>query len=98
MARSLWPVSAAALAAISCNACFFPLTFKAGMIAFGATRSGVGMEPVRRRIAIIEAGWKAAVYRDRHFRPSMAPVFSFGPAWREDRSSPHCRRRGDTQD
>ena len=53
MARSLWPVSAAALAAISCNACFFPLTFKAGMIAFGETRSEGGMEPVRRRISII---------------------------------------------
>jgi hypothetical protein len=24
------------------------LTFKAGMIAFGETRSGVGMEPVRK--------------------------------------------------
>ena len=65
MARSLWPVSAAALAAISCNACFFPLTFKAGMIAFGETRSGVGMEPVRRRISIMR-GWKAADYKDRH--------------------------------
>ena len=56
MARSLWPVSVAALAAISCNACFFPLTFRAGMIAFGETRSGVGMEPVRRRISIIGLG------------------------------------------
>ena len=43
MAFSFWPVSSAAFAAISCNACFFPLTFMAGMIAFGETRSVVGI-------------------------------------------------------
>src|SRR6478735_8345627 len=63
MARSLWPVSVAAFAAISCNACFFPLTFKAGMIAFGATRSGGGMEPVRKQMQ--ERGWmEGRAYRD----------------------------------
>src|SRR5262245_63651910 len=42
--RSLWPDSSAALAASSCKACFLPLTFSAGMIALGATRSLSGME------------------------------------------------------
>ena len=35
--RSFWPQSWAALAASSCNACFLPLTFSAGMIASSAT-------------------------------------------------------------
>ena len=44
MVFSFWPEICAALAASSCNACFLPLTFSAGMIASSATTSVSGME------------------------------------------------------
>src|SRR5262245_10138549 len=42
--RSLWPESSAALVASSCRICFLLLTFSAGMIALGATRSVSSMD------------------------------------------------------
>src|SRR5215472_6462714 len=42
--RSLWPQSSAALAASSCRICFLLLTFSAGMMALGATRSVSSMD------------------------------------------------------
>ena len=47
ISRSFCPVSLAARAESSWIACFLPFTLSAGIIAFGATRSVSGMQPVR---------------------------------------------------
>src|SRR3954447_7023025 len=59
MERSFCPVSSAALAASSCSACFLLLTFNAGRIASGATRSVIGMEGFRGELNRQVPNWPA---------------------------------------
>src|SRR6266404_3322748 len=63
IARSFCPVRLAARAASSCSACFLLLTFNAGRIASGATRSVIimGRSEVKssREVAKrVSAGWR----------------------------------------
>ena len=84
MVRSLCPVSVAAFAAISCNACFFPLTFRAGMIAFGgggapAERASIrqrrrDLHPQRPRRARIRGAGQCRHGRDQRADPGAGRV------------------------
>ena len=78
IARSFWPLSAAARAASSCSTCFLLLTLSAGMIAFGATRSMSGMNGTWGAKPLPGADFYSSMTRGKNLRSLSAIVLKGG--------------------